>query len=309
MMVHKHFGLVLLAWTALSGLSFGQAKQPSLGLPQSKIGTTPAQTKAPQSKAAPQQASATQAQMTPMQIANALAQAHQAWAVGMDSPLASISLKEIARNGAVFTYNLYASGMSSNKLYNIVAWPVNQPRAVEVVKGVGLDAVGLAICPGQLGSCGDVTKPNQPTNLSLTIAPGRPLRVGLVAQDESERAFMKSIPMPILGADKNCKLEAITLTMSAAAVLLEGSGFPPNSDIEMQLVNSANPTPTLGKGKVEANGVYSAAIVPLVDGVTNGSMKVSVKSAACNPSLSFEWGVKPAPGAPPAAPPAAAPAK
>jgi hypothetical protein len=315
--VKKQVCMNFVGLAAGAFFALGQAKQPSLGMPQSKVGTAAAPGAAASSKAAPsktapkQEAPVGDQKLTPQEIARLLAQAHQEWAVGSDSPLASVSLKEVARTGALYTYNLYASGMSRNKLYNVIAWPVNQPRAVEVVKGIALDAVGLAICPGQLGTCGDITKPNQPVNLSITVAPGRPVRVGLISQDEAERAFMKNIPLPIRGVDKTCKIEAVTLTQNASMVLIEGSGFPPNADINLRLLNTSDPTPTEGKAKAEADGSYSMTVLPLGQGQAFGTEKIEVKSPTCNPSLSFEWGVKPAPAAaaPAANPPAAAPVK
>ena len=309
------FGLGLaglgLALVCTSILALGQGapvKQISPGVPQSKAGLPNTQTKAPAPKAVPKQAAPAQRPLTLQEGANILAQNHQAWAVGMDSPLASISVREIKHEGAMYTFHLYASGMSTNKLYNILAWPVNQPRALELVKGIALDPTGRAICPGQLGTCGAVTAPNEPPDLNITLTPGRPLRLGLVAQDQSEYAFLKTIPIPLRATDKACTLEVVTLTMSSVVALLEGSGFPPNAEVDMQLTNSAEPMPKGGKSKVDANGVFSAAIMPVVEGTQFGTMSINVKSPSCSPSVSFDWGTKPAPVVTPA-PPAGAPVK
>jgi len=242
----------------------------------------------------------------PQEVAHRVAELHQGWGPALNSTLASASLQEVARNGAVYTYHLYASGMSRDKLYTVVAWPVNQPNPVQVVKGVALDAAGMAICPGQLGTCGAVTQPNQPVNLSINIAPGRPVRVGLVAQDESSAAYTKMVPIPIRAVDKGCTVEATMLTQSGAIALLEGSGFTPNSEIDMQLVYGDKHEG--GKTKVDEKGTYSATVIPVIDNVSNGTMKVSVTSPKCSPALSFDWGTQTAPSAGAPAP-VAAPAK
>lgn len=238
------------------------------------------------------------------EAANQVVAAHESWGPAMSSTIASATLQEVARDGATYTYHLYAAGMSRDRLYKIVAWPVNQVRPVEIVRGVALDAVGMAICPGQLGTCGKITAPNEAVNLNITIAPGRPVRVGIVAEDESTSAYTKLVPVPIRGVDKGCTLEAVMLTQSGAIAVIEGSGFAPNSEIDMQLVNGDQRSG--GKTRVDDKGLYFATVIPVIDGVANGTMKINVTSAKCNPSLSFDWGVKPQPAAAPSAAPAPA---
>lgn len=235
------------------------------------------------------------------EMLNGLAEAHQLWGPQMNTALATISLQQVSKNGDQYTYHLFASGMApGSKLYKVVAWPVNQPKPVEIVKGVALDPTGMAYCPGQLGTCGTVNLPNDPLNLTITLAPGRPVRVGLVAQDESERAFVNMIPLPIRAQDKGCTLEVTTLTPSAAIALVEGSGFGANAEIDMQVENGGERNG--GKTRVDEQGKYSATLVPAKEGVRGGVMRVSVTSARCSPSIAFDWGAKDPP-------PTAAPAK
>ncbi len=269
--------------------------------------TRPGQAKAGAKKAAP-------ARPSPQEVANQLAEAHEAWGPAISSTIASASLQEVARNGAIYTYHLYAAGLPRERLYNIVAWPVNQLQPLVVIKGVTLDASGRAVCSGRLGTCGSLNTPDDPVKLSSTIAPGRPVRVGIEAQDGSASAYVKTVPTPIRGVDKKCTLEAVMLTPSGTAALIEVSGFTPNSEIDMQLLNGAQRDG--GKTRVDEKGTYSATVMPVVEGVSEGTIKVNVMSAQCSPSLSFDWNVKPqasaqggaaAPGATPAAQPAAAP--
>jgi hypothetical protein len=266
------------------------SKPPATGA----TGSAPARTL--QTRPSPVKA-ATPTELSPQEAASRIAQAHALWGPEMgNSALASISLQEIARNGAVYTYHLYAVGMPREMLYNIVAWPVNQPQPVQVVAGVALDATGMAICPGQLGTCGNINNPNLPTNLSITIAPGRPVRVGLVAQDDSLRAYTKIVPVPIRGEENGCTVEAVMLTPNGTIAVIEGSGFAPNSAIEMRLENGD--TPTSGKSTVDEAGTFKATVIPIdlaKTGTQFGTMKVSVTSEKCKPALSFDWGTKPAP--------------
>lgn len=264
------------------------------------------QTAAPKQAGAPSQAKKTASITAPakqgsaprrnavqsaQEVANQLAEAHRMWGTEMNSSaLFSASLREVARNGSLYTFHLYTLGLPQNMLYNIVAWSVNQPRPVEVVKGVALDATGRAICPGQIGTCGTSTTPDAPTELGINVAPGRPVRVGLVSQDGSVGAYTKTVPMPIRGVDRGCTLEAVMLTAEGRAAIVTGTGFAPSSPIEMQITNGGERN--AGKTTVDASGSYAATVIPVKVGATFGTMEVRVTSAKCSPSVSFDWGTK-----------------
>ena len=104
------------------------------------------------------------------------------------------------------------------------------------------------------------------------------------------------------------------LTQTGVAALIQGYGFPPNSEIDMQLVNGSRSD--AGKTRVDEKGTYSATVMPISEGVSEGTIKVNVTSPQCSPSLSFNWSAKPeagaqsgtaAPAVPPAPKPSAAP--
>jgi hypothetical protein len=296
---------ILMAASVVAGAVLGMGQTPApkqappataapkQATPVASPAASPAQSQA--KKAAPATPAAKPSgELTPQEAANQIAEAHEAWGTDLNSSaLFSASLQEVTRNGMLATFHLYTVGVPRNILYNVVAWPVNQPRPVEVVRGVALDATGMAICPGQLGTCGDPKTPNAPTNLSITLAPGRPVRVGLVSQDQQLSVYTKLVPIPIRGTSNGCALEAVLLTPNGVIAVMEGSGFAPNADIDMQLENGGERNG--GKSKVDASGKFTATVVPVKEGVNFGTMKVTVTSAKCNPSVSFDWGTKPAP--------------
>jgi hypothetical protein len=286
---------VSVLWGAM--LLCGQAAAPKQATPAATPAQSQAKKAAPVTAAPKPAAPKPSGELTPEEASSQVVQAHHTWGSDMNSSaLFSASLQEVGRSGAVYTYHLYTVGLPRNVLYNIVAWPVNQPRPVEVVKGVALDATGMAICPGQLGTCGTSNAPNAPTNLSITIAPGRPVRVGLVSQDQTIGVYTKTVPMPIRSVVNGCTLEAVMLTPNGVIAVIEGSGFAPNAEINMQLMSGNQPTG--GKTQVDGSGAFFAKIVPPInDGVNFGTMKVNVTSAKCSPALSFDWGTKPAPAA------------
>lgn len=44
------------------------------------------------------------------------------------------------------------------------------------------------------------------------------------------------------------------------------------------------------KSKVDSDGRYTSAIGPYKQGVARGTLKVTLKSARCSPSLTVPWG-------------------
>lgn len=184
-------------------------------------------------------------------------------------------------------WNLLLPG-SKDGVYSIVAWPVTQKVPIEVQRGVTLDASGLAICAGMPGTCGSADKPDDPIDLAFSPAPGEPLRLGLVSADGATKVYAKTVPVSLRGEDRGCTVDATLLTPGAELVLIEGSGFPANSEVTAD-TNSEGERHG-GKGKVDADGRYVTAILPAKQGVKAGTAKVNLNSAKCSPSVTFAWG-------------------
>jgi hypothetical protein len=212
---------------------------------------------------------------------------HEAWGPKASTPNMSLAITEGSRSGDVMKFRLTASGVPKESAYSIVAWPVTQKGPVEVLKGVTLDASGLAICAGRPGTCGTADKPDDPIDLVFRSAPGEPVRLGLVSADGATKVFAKLVPVPLRGEEGGCSVEAILLTPGAEAVLIVGSGFPSNSDIAMDSESAGERHG--GKGKTDADGRYVAAL-PYRQGVAGGTAKVNLKAGKCAPSVSVPWG-------------------
>lgn len=131
-------------------------------------------------------------------------------------------------------------------------------------------------------------KPNDPIDLVLQPAPGEPARFGLVSTDGATKVFGTIIPLPLRGEDRGCRIEAILLTAGSELVLIEGSGFPPNSDLQMKSVSEGERHGN--NGKADANGKYTTAILPYKQGVTHGVAVVDLRTSVCAPSVEFRWG-------------------
>ena len=90
------------------------------------------------------------------------------------------------------------------------------------------------------------------------------------------------------GEDKGCSVKATLLTPGSELVEIEGAGFAAKADISMD--SDSEGERHSGKGKTDASGAYTSAILPYKQGVARGTAKVSLKSAGCSPSVSFPWG-------------------
>jgi hypothetical protein len=228
-----------------------------------------------------------QANANAQEAATNLVKMHNAWGPSASSPNASLTIQESSRSGRTIKFRLSAEGVAKDAIYSIVAWPVTQKQPVEVQQGVTLDASGLAICAGTPTTCrGD--KPNDPIDLVFQPAPGEPLRLGLVSAGGAIKVFAKIVPVPLRGEDRGCTVEGALLTPGSELVLIEGSGFPPNSVLTMD--SDSEGERHSQKSKADAGGRYASAMLPYKQGVAGGTLKVDLKSAECSPSVRIPWG-------------------
>ena len=219
-------------------------------------------------------------------VAN-LVKMHNAWGASASSPNASLTIQESSRSGRTIKFRLSAEGVPKDGIYSIVAWPVTQKQPVEVQKGVTLDVPGLAICAGTPTTCrGD--KPNDPIDLVFQPALGEPVRLGLVSASGAMKVFTKIVPVPLRGEDRGCMVEGVLLTPGSELVLIEGSGFPANSELTMD--SDSEGERHSQKSKADTAGRYANAILPYKQGVAGGTLKVDLKSAKCSPSVGIPWG-------------------
>ncbi len=218
---------------------------------------------------------------------NRLVKEHQAWGPAASTPNTSLSLKEASREGSIIRLRMYATGLPKEGTYTLMTWPVTQRGPGESLRGVTFDESGLAVCAGTPGTCGG-NKPNDPIDLALRPVPGEPARFGVVSMDGSIKVFAKIVPLPLKGEDKGCSVEAVLLTPGSELVLIEGTGFPPNSDIALDSESEGERHG--GKAKTDADGRYVSGILPYKQGVARGTTKVNLKASGCSPSVSFPWG-------------------
>ena len=230
---------------------------------------------------------ATYGQSAAQQSAENLVRMHEAWGLKASTPNASLVLRESMRSGQVIKFTLTVAGVPKGNVYTLVSWPVTQKGPSEILRGVTLDASGLAICAGTPGTC-SANKPNDPIDVNLRPIPGEPVRLGLVSADGATKVFATVVPIPLRGEDRGCSVEATLLTPGAELVLIEGLGFTPNNDITMD--SESEGERHTANGKADPDGRYTIAILPYKQGIARGTTKVQLKSAKCAPSVNVLWG-------------------
>lgn len=94
----------------------------------------------------------------------------------------------------------------------------------------------------------------------MTPIAGEPVRLGLVSADGATKAFGKLVPVPLRGEDKGCVVSATLLTAAAELVLIEGYGFPANSEIITD--SDSEGERHRERGKVDGDGRYVSAVLP-----------------------------------------------
>ncbi len=221
-----------------------------------------------------------------------IAEMNQLWGRALSSPGASLRLQKLAGGaGQTFKYHLYAEGLPPSETYTLRQWPITQNEPSDVLKGVTLNAEGLAICTGKPGLCGTAAKPNDPIDLTVNPAKGEPFRISLVATGATKKkAFLKIVPFPNEASDKACRLQAVLLMPRAEEVAIEGSGFKPGADL---ITNTASgPEHLTGKAKADAQGRFFSVVLPHRKGEQKGTTQFEVKSADCGPLVSFNWGAQ-----------------
>jgi hypothetical protein len=153
--------------------------------------------------------------------------------------------------------------------------------------------------------CTATMQPQQPVEIQVTAAPGEPLRLALLSPDRKRGAALSMVPFPVAMEDKGCKLQVILGVKDAALVLVDGTGFPPNTPLKIEAV-TGDDTRTLHP-QASADGRILMPLLVGAKGKTSGETTVrfagvnhqptleTPKEPAkpdpdCAPAVSFPWG-------------------
>jgi hypothetical protein len=189
---------------------------------------------------------------------------------------------------SIVTYRIYERGLPRNQIYSVIRWPLNgQPETI--MSGVTLNQDGIAICSGAGPQfCGDSATPNDPIHLKTIGSRGEPFRIALVTQDHKNLAAVSVTPFPVTAESEGCSLESILITPNAEAILVQGSGFAPNSTIEFTS-DSSGEKHTL-KETADGSGHLKFVVLPYKQGLDDGSIALLPATGKCHPRLTVPWG-------------------
>jgi hypothetical protein len=222
------------------------------------------------------------------QTAQKMIAMHDAWGERASSPNTKLAIVEESRSGDAFRFRLHAKGLPAGTIFNLVSWPVTQREPALVLRGVTFNESGIAICAGRPGTCGNAEKPDDPIDLPLRPSAGEPIRIGVISEDGTVKAFAKIVPRPYVAEDKSCRVMATLLTPRAELLYVEGTGFTAGTEIAM--LTDSEGEKQEGQGKVDAAGRYVSALLPFKKGAAGGKVNIRLKAQGCSPAISVPWG-------------------
>ena len=235
-------------------------------------------------------------QQQALEMATNLMQAHIGWGPELNSPGATLAIKEIAREGGTVSLGLHATGLPKDKVYVLFQWPVTQVKPVPALRGVTFDDNGIAVCAGRPGTCGKADKPNDPIELTAVPALGEPFRFAVAAEDDPNiKAYAKVVPMPVEAEDKGCRLRGVVLMPHGLLIGVEASGYPADTVIDFHSDSAGEVQDS--RPKTDAKGRYLTAVLPVKAGVAVGNVRIRASAGQCKPEISLPW------TAPPTGPP------
>ncbi len=101
---------------------------------------------------------------------------HIAWKTKISNEGAAIRVKEVERHGSQVRYQLYVSGLPTDRLYNVISWPVTQTSPSNAIQGVSLGDGGIVMCAGRTAKqCGDPSQKDDPIDFTFDAAKLNPI--------------------------------------------------------------------------------------------------------------------------------------
>lgn len=210
-----------------------------------------------------------------------------AWGPSASTPNMSLTIKETSRSGQTIKFGLSGEGLPKDKTYSIVSWPITQDKLSKILSGVTFNSSGVAICAGIPNTCAG-EKPDDPINLVAQPVSGEPIRFGVISDDGAIKLFAKIVPLPLKGEDRGCTVEAVLLTPDATLLWIEGSGFAPDSEVTFE--GDSEGERQSHTAKTDPGGRYISSVLPYKQGIAQGTIKITLRSTKCSPSVSVPWG-------------------
>jgi hypothetical protein len=230
----------------------------------------------------------------------------------MVPPGVSIEAREVYRSGIAGTdlqvrYNIYVKGVPPDTIFRQLQWPVDRDKPIGGFTGITLNPEGLMICAGHTPEqCHNGTAFDAPVQFTrMKPLRGEPMRSIFIAPNLKIPISM--VPDPIQSEDKGCKLSAVRLTGKFELALIEGSGFPSNSNVHLHRTNADGKSIVAVIGddgmpfalftapdlvlKSDSSGAIQTVAPNNTSNFASGKDTVEVTGPGCNPKVTYDWGV------------------
>jgi len=157
---------------------------------------------------------------------------HKGWGEKANTPGAKLELREVRRGGSggklFVLYEMYAAGTPRDQLYDIFSLTLLGTQPTETSSLVTVGPEGQVCIADELKHCAT------PVQFGFQPAKGEPFRLALISADGKYKAFVSVVPNPISGEDKGCQITVTRLSPGFEIALVEGRGFPANSELAWQ---------------------------------------------------------------------------
>lgn len=206
------------------------------------------------------------------------------WGEPISTRGAKLEIREAKRGEKdgklLIAYDFYVTGAPSGQLYTLFQYPITIPEPAVLLHEVSFDATGR-LCVKKGKEC------SQPVQINFLPEKAEPFRFLLLSKNGKTSIAALIVPNAIIGTDQGCSVEAMRVTPDFDVALLRGRGFKPGEEPAYES-NSAGEQ-LHGTVKIDKAGEFTLVLFPVVTGKAEGSDAVTVKTALCNPSVSFNW--------------------
>jgi hypothetical protein len=178
-------------------------------------------------------------------------------------------------------YELRAKGFPADLDYDLLTLPTMARSSDEAQT---TDTVKVEKPEGRV-----MNEPGHPSTIIVPDpAPGEPYRFALTSKDGKHKAFVTLLPNPIEASENGCKISVIRLMPNFELALVQGTGFPPQTEVDFQ--GNSEGEVHGWKLKTDDEGYVDIPILPYKKGKSKGSIEIRMASAKCTPKVSFKWG-------------------
>jgi hypothetical protein len=219
------------------------------------------------------------------------------WDNGFNHPtgprLHFVKVDEVTRpEGRFIRYRIYADKVPEGAPYILEGWTIGKDLAdLNVLSNaVYVNRKGLLLTrkPNPDEEDRDTVGQDAEYDLGVQAADGEPLRFVLRSPDNKVLVPGTLVPFPIESKDKDCTLSARLATPDAQAVLIEGDGFAPSTQVLVQS-NSAGELKQM-RETIDSSGHLQFVELPYVEGKDVGMLNETISTKDCTVSVIIPWG-------------------